>query len=211
MLLLICWECGRRTAGNGATLPTARCCFSAVAYKQWLLVAGGRSRGNSVSTVEVLDIYSMQWWSLPSTAAPLWAMESTRVGDMWYLMGGCGSGYVATDIVYIVSLPDLISHANSASSSNTPPHMWNVMSGLGHDYSGGSLLTVGGRRSKDRKVVSAIHCYLPETEEWDVVGELPSPLYASTCVVTSAGELLVAGGSGTNLHPTSRVYVGNLM
>ena len=58
--------------------------------------------------------------------------------------------------------------------------------------------------------MSTIHHYLPETEEWVVVVELPSPLYHCTCAVSSAGEVLVAGGRATNLELSSRVYVGNL-
>ena len=199
-------------------MPTARSWSSAVAYQQWLLVAAGGSHdGVDVSTVEVLDVTSLQWWSAPSTPTPLSAMRSTRVGDKWYLMGGYDREYVGTDKVYSVSLPALISHGNSASSSNTPPHMWNILSGIGHRYSSplsidGSLLAVGGRSIKtDKKVVSAIHRYLPETEEWVVVGELPSPLYDCTCAVTQAGMLLVSGGRDTNHELSSRLYVGNLM
>lgn len=38
--------------------------------------------------------------------------------------------------------------------------------------------------------------YLPETEEWVGVVELPSPLYHCTLVVTTDGEVLLAGGCG---------------
>ena len=114
-------------------MPTARSWSSAVAYQQWLLVAGGESYGVDVSTVEVLDVASLQWWSAPSTPTPLCGMRSTIVGDMWYLMGGYGGGYGNTDEVYSESLPALISHCHSSSSCNTPLHMWNIMFGR-HSY-----------------------------------------------------------------------------
>ena len=196
-------------------MPTERCWSSAVAYMQWLIVAGGVLHGGRVSTVEVLDVDSQQWWRAPSTPTPLEGMRSTVVGDMWYLMGSHDL-YVGTDKVYCVSLTALISHGKSASSSNTPPPMWNIMSGLGHEYStplsiNGSLLSVGGVIIKDKKFISAIHRYLPETEEWVVVGELPSPLYDCSCAVTSTGEVLLAGGRGTNFTKSSGVYIGNLI
>ena len=102
-------------------------------------------------------------------------------------MTGYCSGLAIT--VYCVSLPALISHGKSASSLNTLPHMWNIMSGLGLLYStllsiGGSLLAVGGRRIMDRKAVSAVHRYLPETKKWVADGELPSPLYSCACAVS---------------------------
>ena len=190
-------------------MPTARHWSSAVAYEQWLLVAGG----DDESTVEVLNVDSQQWWHAPSTPTPVTVMRSTRVGDMWYLMGGSDGEYRSTNNVYSVSLPALVSHGNSASSSNTPPHIWNIISGLGYHETtpfsiGGSLLSVGGRSVKDRNVVSAIRRYLPETDEWVVVGELPSPLCNCTCSVISAGGLLVAGGC---IFKSYGVYVGNLM
>ena len=69
-------------------MPTARGYPSAVVYKQWLIVAGGWTGDHGLSTVEVLDVASNQWYSAPSTPAPWNSMKSAILGDMWYLMGG---------------------------------------------------------------------------------------------------------------------------
>ena len=212
--LLGVWETdGKKWTHPYPPMPTARSGSSVVAYKQWLLVAGGVSCRVKVSTVDVLDVDSLQWWSAPSMPTPLSDMRSTILGDMWYIMVG---DVYNIDKVYSVSVPALLSHSNFVSSRNKSYHLWNIMSGLGLIFStpiciGGSLLAVGGKNVKDCKAVTAIHRYLPEIEEWVVVGELPSPLYHCTCAVISAGEVFVAGGvdisSGARVH----VHVGYLI
>ena len=104
------------------------------------------------------------------------------------------------DIVYSVSLPDLISHTLSSSSGSTHHDMWKKISGLGHYRStplcmGGALLAVGGRRVKDKESVSTIQRYVPGTKEWVEVGRLPSPRYSCTCTFTLDKKILVFGGS----------------
>ena len=186
-----------------AAMPTARINPSAVVYKQWLIVAGGWTDGNGLSTVEVLDVASNQWYSAPSTPTPWYGMKSTILGDMWYLMGGYSDDDDDddhNDIVYSVSLPDLISRTLSSSSGSTHHDMWKKISGLGHYWStplcmSGALLAVGGRMVKDKESVNTIHRYVPETEEWVEVGQLPSPLYDCTCTFTLDQKILVFGGS----------------
>ena len=60
---------------------------------------------------------------------------------------------------------------------------------------GGALLAVGGARVKDNESMSTIHRYVPETEEWVEVGQLPSPLYDCTCTFTLDHKILLFGGS----------------
>ena len=88
---------------------------------------------------------------------------------MWYLMGGHSDDDI--EIVYILSLPDLISRALSSSSGSTHHDMSKKISRLGYYNStplcmGGALLAVGGKRVKDRESVYTIQCYELEAEEW---------------------------------------------
>ena len=182
-----------------APMPTARSYPSAVVYKQWLIVAGGFTH-HRLSTVQILDVASNQWYSAPSTPTPWTHMKSTILGDMWHLMCGYSEDKHDNDMLCSVSLPDLISHTLSSSSGSTPHDMWKKISGLGHYWStplcmGGALLAVGGRRVKDTKSVSTIQRYLPETKEWVEVGQLPSPLANCTCTFTLDQTILVFGGS----------------
>ena len=87
--LLGMWDTGtQQWTRPYAAMPTAHSYPSAVVYKQWLIVAGGQIGHLRLSTVEVLDVASNQWYSAPSTPTPWESMKSTILGDMWYLMGG---------------------------------------------------------------------------------------------------------------------------
>ena len=177
-------------------MPTVRVAPSAVTYKEWLIVVGGYD--NSLSSADIMNTNSKQW----HTAAPapiVWCgMKTAVVGDICYFMGGFIHDS-ATDVVYSVSLPALISQINSKQSAEKGQQIWKNISGLGLHRStplslSGSLLALGGEGMKDEKAVTAIHHYRPETGEWVKVGDLPSPRCQCTCVRMSNGEILVAGG-----------------
>ena len=204
------WDANRRKWTRPfCPMPTPRTYSSAVVYRQWLIVAGGRS-GETTSSVEVLNISSNQWYRAPSTPVPWHSMKSAVVGDTWYLMSGVHVS--RTDEVHSVSLSVLISHIN-----NTSKRIWNTISSLGLYYStpvcmGVSLLAVGGRETssveswslKHHKTVSNILHFIPDRNEWREVGQLPSPLYECTCILTTNNQLFLSGRGGIN-----EVYIGH--
>ena len=174
-------------------MPTARSRTSAVTYDKWLIVTGGQS--GDVSTVEVMNIDTKQWYTGTPAPTAFTHMKTAIVGDLWYLMGGYDDGK-ATDKVYSVSLPALISQVNS---TQRDPQIWKCISGLGLHYSAplsisGSLLALGGKIVGTFKNVTTIHHYQPVTGEWVKVGDLPSIRSNCTCTVMNNGEVLVAGG-----------------
>ena len=193
------WDTGNRqwTTRPYARMPTARDRPSATVYKKWLIVTGGWAGRHRLSTVEVFDVTCKQWYTAPATPIPWNSMKSTILGDTWYLMGGNSDD---DDIVYSVSLPDLICHTLSSSSGNTHRDIWKKISGLGHYRStplcmDGALLAVGGMRVKNNESVSTILRYIPEIEEWVEVGQLQSPVYNCTCTFTLDKKMLVLGGA----------------
>ena len=180
-------------------MPTA--CFSpsVITYKEWLVVVGGKSGIFKLSSVHVMNTISKQWHTVSTAPAPIpmVCMWTAVVGDICYFMGGLDNDG-DTDVVYSVSLPALISQVNSKGEKD--PQIWKRISGLGLYCStplsiGGSLLALGGQDKKDRRPVTAILHYQPETGEWAKVGDLPSPRYNCTCARITDGEILVAGGS----------------
>ena len=179
-------------------MHTARSSCSAVVYKEWLVVAGGWA-GAKLSSVEVLNTTSKQWYAGPPTPTPtLWScMRTAVVGDTCYFMGGVISGG-STDKVYTVSLSALTSGITSKESRKNISLMWSEISGLQLTDStplsiSGSLLAVGGR-NKDRKSVTAIYLYQPATGKWVKVGDLSTPRRDCICAKITDKEMLVAGG-----------------
>ena len=185
------------------TTPREAC--SAVWYKQYLVVAGGWGAGVRLSSVEVMNTDTKQWYAAPPTPRALSSMKTAIVGNMCYFMGGGSEGGYTTK-VYSVSLPALDSQLNSDSTAKDT-QTWKELPQLPVTQAvplsiSGSLLAVGGY--KDRKAVSALHLYQPDAGQWVKVGDLPSPRCLSTCVMISEKELLVAGGAtralGTQLN-----------
>ena len=175
-------------------MPTPRHSPSATSYKHWLVVAGGY-RLNYISSVEVLNVDNYQWSTGPSTPTPWQYMKSTTIGDSWYLMGGYGVGVGPTGGYYIY-LEDLASHSATDSSN-----IWRKLPSTNYSYScplniDGSLLAFGGRDRETNCVVSAIQCYVPETNTWVAAGELPLGVYSCACINTS-GKLYMIGGRDT--------------
>ena len=184
-------------------MQTARSVCSAVVHNEWLVVAGGASALNApLSSVEVINTNSKQWYAGPPTPIPWFSMKTATVGDECYFMGGATATGSSTNTVYSVSLSALKAGLNSSTSKGQK--IWKKISGLQTTFStplsiSGSLLAVGGK-DKDRKAVIAIHLYQPDTGEWVKVGDLPTPRSHCTCAMITDRELLVSEKSGiTNI------------
>ena len=171
-------------------MPTARWYLSAVGYKRWVLVVGG----DGERCVEVLDTASKKWY----TAAPL-PSDALRpslavIQDTLYVVWGKSA--------VSISIPILISDAISQSPASNEPWSteWQLLPDTPTYYPAitsfyGSLLTVGTSYSPS----SSIAMYLPQTEQWLTVAQLPTPRNACTCVVLpETRELMVVGGRNEN-------------
>ena len=191
-------------------MTTPRCSCSAVVYNQYLVVAGGGGAGDTLSSVEVMNTDTKQWYAAPPTPIGWSSMKTATAGDVCYFMGG-GIGSVFTNRVFSVSLPALVSQLNSDSSAKDT-QTWKELPQLPVIQHAplsisGSLLAVGG--DKDPEAVSALHLYQPDAGQWVKVGDLPSPRYLSTCVMISEKELLVAGGI-TSLYNSNSVELAEI-
>ena len=176
-------------------MHTARSLCSAVVHNEWLVVAGSWSASHArVSSVEVMNTNSKQWYAGPPTPIPWSYMKTATVGDECYFMGGFNATGSPTNTLYSVSLSALTTGLNSSRKGQ----IWKVISGLQTTQStplsiSGSLLAVGGE-DKDGKSVTAIHLYQPDIGEWVKVGDLPTPRQECTCAMITDREMVVAGG-----------------
>ena len=171
-------------------MPTARCWVSAVSYKRWVLVVGGCGK----RCVEVLDTVSKKWY----TAAPLhsdaFQPSLAVIQDTLYV--------VWEKSAVSVSIPMLISDAMSQSTASNEPRFteWQPLPDTPtsdpaitsfHD----SLLAVEECDSPN----FTIAMYLPQTEQWLTVAQLPTPRRGCTCVVLpETQEMMVVGGEDEN-------------
>ncbi len=189
-------------------MPTPRSLSSVATYNEWLIVAGGYN-GELLSSVDVLNIDTKQWYSGPPAPIFFSDMKTATVGDMCYYMGGYSGG--VTNDVYRVSLPALISQVKSR---RIDPQIWETISPLNVTCStplsiGGHLLAFGGRMLTSSNVTSIQH-YQPDTNRWVKVGDMPSPLCDCTCAITNNGDILIAGGS-KNDQALSSCFIASFM
>ena len=179
-------------------MHTARSSCSAVVYKEWLVVAGGWSSAR-LSSVEVMNTNSKQWYAGHPTPTPWSYMRTAVVGDTCFFMGGSISLY-STDKVYTVSLSALTSGLTSKEPRKKYSPMWSEISGLQLTDStpleltiSGSLLAVFGGKGNYIST-TAIHLYQPDIGKWVKVGDLPRRRQNCICAMISEKEILVAGG-----------------
>ena len=179
-------------------MPAPRSSCSAVVYKHWLVVAGGWGHGFvGLSSVEVMNTNTKVWYVGPPTPIAWSSMKTTIAGDVCYFMGGAIDS-VYTNRVFSVSLPALVSQLNYDSSAKDT-QTWKELPQLTVTRAAplsvsGSLLAVGGE-DKDYKAMRTLNLYQPDAGQWVKAADMPTQRYAGcTCIITDAGELLVAGG-----------------
>ena len=194
---------------NFPEMPTGRSTCSAVVYNEWLVVAGGWGDGMvRLSSVDVMNTDTKQWFAGPPTPTPWSSMKTASVGDTCYFMGG------SIEIAYSVSLPALISQLWSLESRGENEQqlvqIWKEIPRLQTVHSspisiGGSLLAVGGADKGNE--VTTIQLYQPDTEEWVKVGDLPTPRRNCTCAMITDRVMIVAGGSGSRTQRLDFVLI----
>ena len=182
-------------------MTTPRYSCSAVVYNQYLVVAGGyRGASDRLSSVEVMNTDTEQWYAGPPTPVAWSGMKTAIVGDTCYFMGG-GSEGGYTNKVYSVSLPALISQLNSDKDTQTWKELPQLPVTLAAPLSiSGSLLAVGGW-DKDASS-TALHLYQPDAGQWVKVADMPTQRCYCTCTMIANKELVVAAGYHNDLLKT---------
>ena len=169
-------------------MPTAKDRPSAVGYKRWVLVVGGYHERR----VEVLDTAAKQWYTATPLPSDAWRPSLTVTEDTLYAVWEWSS--VSVSIPMLIS--DAMSQSPASDTSNGPkptkwqplpdtPTKWPTITTLN-----GSLIAMG-----DYPASSTITTYLPQTEQWLKVAELPTPRWGCTCaLLPETRELMVIGG-----------------
>ena len=175
-------------------MPTARWWFSAVGYKRWVLVVGGYGE----KCVEVLDTKSKKWYTASPLPSDALRPSLTVIQDTLYVVWG--ESAVSVSIPMLIS--DAMSQSQASDSTNEPrPTEWQSLPDTPNFRPSitsfhGYLLTVGAFGTPS----STISMYLPHTEQWLPVAQLPTPRNGSTCVVLSeTEEMMVIGGRDGNM------------
>lgn len=175
-------------------MPTARRFPSMVRHKTWLIVIGGRGS----NCVEMFDTESNHWFIATPLPTPAFRPSIAVIKGIHL--------YAAwNDTAVTMPISSLIVDAKSNKSGFTEwqqlpstPSSWPAITAF-HDI----LLSVGGGEEPPLATVAA---YLPQTEQWARVGDLPVSRSFCTCVILpDTEELMVIGGRDANYFYMSTI------
>ena len=197
------------------TMPTKRVFPTVISTRKYLIAAGGVVLGKTLSTVEVMDMDTLEWYTAASLPQPVWHMSATVCVGRLYLLGSKDKNKHSINAVFTCTLDSLI--RSYQPPSQTPPHtsegsVWQRVADVPVRDStcttlNGRVLSVGGRDSHGN-VTAAVHMYDAKSDSWPLVAYMPTA--RSSCLVVALRNCIIAvGGSrGVDLCTCSIVERG---
>ena len=186
-------------------MPTKRHYHAVISAQNYLIAVGGLGVGGVVlSTVEVMDMNTLEWYTAASLPEPVYRVSVTVCEGRLYLLGGVDKNYNemygrATNAVFTCTLDSLI--RSCLPSSQTPPHtseasVWQRVADVPVVLStcitlNGRVVAVGGLDSHNR-ARPAVHMYNADSDSWFVLGNMPTA--RCRCLVVGLRDYIVAVG-----------------
>ena len=188
-------------------MPTKRFWLAVISAQNYLIAAGGMREGRVLSTVEVMNIATQEWYTAASLPEPVYYVSGTICGGRLYLLGGT----YPTHVVFTCTLNSLLHSCHPP--SQTPPHtneagVWQRIADVPMKYStcttlNGRVLAVGGEDSRVTPTPN-VYMYNGDSDSWSLVGHMSTA--RSSCLVVGLRDCIIAvGGRGS-----SSVEVGYL-
>ena len=187
-------------------MPTKCYMTTAVCSGKSLVVAGGSTGHNNLSTVEVMDTETPQWSTASSLQHPLYQASLTLSGDKVYMLGGLYQNDKQSKSVFTCTLAALLQSCQPQPleirlknlSLTSRPKVWHQLADTPVTLSTcaslhGRLLAVGGKDSDDKET-TAIHMYNTTTNSWEVISHMTIPQYECLVAVLPHNELMIVGG-----------------
>jgi len=177
-------------------MPTSRVA-AAVATTPTHLVVAGEGFAIFLSTVEVLNTNTFQWFTARELPQAVGFPQITLCDECFYL----SDGYSAT--VFSCSVEDLLKSCKPTfTNSSDGGSVWTRLANIPVPHSSlttlkGCVLAVGGWDGGNQS--GTIRCYNVATNSWSVIGEMPTPRHDVLTAVLPSNELVVVGGSSGNI------------
>ena len=136
-----------------------------------------------LSTVEVMDAESHQWFTAADLPQPMYRASSTVCRDCIYILGGCDKHWIYVKSVYTLSVSALL-HSCATSSLvakikrafTDTASKWRQVTDLPVaratcESFHGRLLAVGGRDDSGEPT-SAVRMYKSTTNSWEIISHM---------------------------------------
>ena len=188
-------------------MPTKRGYLAVISAQNYLIAAGGLGvEYNVLSTVEVMNIATQEWYTAASLPERVYHMSATVCRGRLYLLGD-----YPTRAVFTCTLDSLLHSCHPP--SQTPPHtneagVWQRIADVPMRHStcttlNGRVLAVGGEVLRGTSTHN-VYMYNADSDSWPLVGHTSTA--RSWCLVVGLRDWIIAvGGRGL-----SSVEVGYL-
>ena len=187
-------------------MPTARSSATAVSHQSMMIVMGGRLLNKALSTTELLDSTTGQWFVCNDLLQPLAISQSVIVGDMLYTLGGVNADGKDSKAVYAAPLDALSSHQLKWLQLADTPWTGSTAVSLNNKY----LLAVGGKALHDTVcVLKRENASLITSTSWESIGSLPN-MQSWSSAVSLANQIVVIGGLDEKRIKHKTVTIGTL-
>ena len=179
-------------------MPTPRKSAACLTTDEALVVAGG----DDLDTVELMNINTKQWTTVPSLPQKCSQLSGIAYGDTLYLAGG-NIGHEASKSVFTCSIHDLITAPNTHTPTRqqTRPQrqdVWKEICSLPVSHStlasfSGELLAVSGRDDSGNPT-DHIYRYDSRSDSWNVISRMKKKRSLCSAVSLPKDHFIVVGG-----------------
>ena len=215
---------GRKWTEKFPPMPTKRIYTTALCIGTTLIVAGGEGEGGrALSTAEVMNTETHQWFSAADLPQPMFWASATICGDQLYMLGGLNEDRTPTKSVYTCSLSTLLQSCVSSLleakferiSLVDKVSVWGQVADLPFTRSTcesfhGRLLVIGGERDSG-KPTTAVYMYNSTTNSWKIISHMITGRWNCFTAVLPDNQLMVVGGQTERYSMTDKVEVANVI
>ena len=169
-----------------------------------LIVAGGSGPDWQKSPVEVMDIQTLQWFTVASLPLPFWHATATICGDRLYIGGGYSTGGPTKSVV-MCEVKDLLQSQPQSLATRllrlfSSHPVWKEVAPLPVVRSSlvtfqGQLLAVGGSTTgRYADVTSDVMQYDVTTDSWNLISQMKVKRQYFLAAPLPNNTLMVCGG-----------------
>ena len=187
-------------------MPTARAAASAVSHQSMMIVMGGLDDDkHTLSTTELLDSTTGQWFKCNDLPQPLGYLQSVIVGGLLYALGGVQANNEHSKAVYAAPLHALSNH--QLQWQQLADTLWRCSTAV--SVNNKYLLAVGGYAGNDTLCVLKIEKAgsVITSTLWESIETLPI-LHHCTSAVSLGNQIIVIGGGDRKGLPHKTVTIG---
>lgn len=198
-----------------STLRAPRKLATAFSHHKMLIMVGGEDeRHIKLSSTELFDISTKQWFTCSDLPQPYYWLQPVILGNAVYLLGGLDQDGNHSTAVFAASLESLSSH-QLRWTSNTPNTLWCSCAPV--IINSDRLIVVGGLKKTNEttkknkiKLTTNIYSLNRVAHNWEAIGDIPLTRHA-LAGVSLDNRIIVFGGNDDTTQCTGNVWISSSM